>query len=84
MTLRQAKTPQGILHLGFCGGHVWSRRRQAGVQGQPGSGKGRVRLSLPRCCLSRDAVSPEMLYSSTHGASAPEAPGCPWRRGLHG
>lgn len=47
----------------------------------------RASLALAKAgsgCLSRDAVSPEMLYSSTHGASAPEAPGCPWRRGLHG
>ena len=56
-----------------------------------GAGGGRLvcraSLALAKAgsgCLSRDAVSPEMLYSSTHGSSAPEAPGCPWRRGLHG
>lgn len=38
----------------------------------------------PALAEAGQALSPEMLYSRARAASAPEAPGSPWRRGLRG
>ena len=50
-----------------------------------GAGGGRlVCRASPALAEAGQAPSPEMLYSRARAASAPEAPGCPRKRGLRG
>ena len=58
---------------------------RASVGAASGAGGGRlVCRASPALAEAGQALSPEMLYSHARAVSAPEAPGCPWRRGLRG